>query len=156
MSFITDIVLLMKKYQKENNIKSQCVTNSQYLYDFIKSNYPEKKVIAKPVIVICNNDIEKYSACIIHMVLYDKETKTIYEPSHEIDILPNTHYFDNIHSVRKSVVNLPKNSMSYVIPQILKFITLAERINIGDLVVTDREFYDKQADFIEKNIQNIH
>ncbi len=155
MSFITNTILLMRDYQKNNNIKGQCVTNSQYLYDFIKQNYPEKKVIAKPVIVICNNDTENYSASIIHMVVYDEETKTIYEPSHELDSLPNTYYFDSIHSLKKSVHNLPKKNMLYVIPQFLKFIKLAERINNGDLVITNKEFYDKQADFIEKLLSPI-
>ncbi len=154
MSHITGIILLMKEYQKKNNIKSQCITNSQYLYDFIKQNYPEKKIIAKPVIVICNNDTENYSKCIVHMVIYDEETKTIYEPSHEIDILPNTHYFDSIHSIRKSVRNLPKKSMLYIIPNFLEFITYAERINNRELVIADREFYDKQADYIEKILKS--
>ena len=155
MSFITSIVLLMKYYQKNNNIKGQCITNSQYLYDYIKQNYPNKKITAKPVIVVCNNDIENYSACIIHMVVYDEETKTIYEPSHELDSLPNTYYFDSIHSIRKSVRNLPKKSMLYVIPQFLEFVTLAERINNGDLVISNKELYDKQADFIEKTYYDL-
>ena len=155
MSFITSIVLLMKYYQKNNNIKGQCITNSQYLYDYIKQNYPNKKITAKPVIVVCNNDIENYSKCIIHMVIYDEETKKIYDPSHEIDSLPNTHYFDSIHSIRKSVRNLPKKSMLYVIPQFLEFVTLAERINNGDLVISNKEFYDKQADFIEKTYHDL-
>ena len=155
MSYITSIVLLMRYYQKKNNIKGQCVTNSQYLYDNIKQNYPEKKIIAKPVIVICNNDIENYSASIIHMVIYDEETKTIYEPSYELDILPNTYYFDSIHSLKKSVDNITKEDMLYVIPRFLNFITLAESINNGDLVITNKEFYDKQADFIEKTYYDL-
>ena len=153
MSFITSIVLLMKYYQKNNNIKGQCVTNSQYLYDNIKQNYPDKKIIAKPVIVVCNN--VNYPAIIIHMVIYDEETKKIYDPSHEINSLPNTHYFDSIHSLKKSVDNITKEDMLYVIPRFLNFITLAESINNGDLVITNKEFYDKQADFIEKTYYDL-
>jgi hypothetical protein len=33
---ISNIVLSMRDFQKENNIKKQCVTNTQYLYDTIK------------------------------------------------------------------------------------------------------------------------
>jgi len=36
--FISNIVLSMRKFQKENNIKKQCITNVQYLYDAIKMN----------------------------------------------------------------------------------------------------------------------
>ena len=49
-----DIILSMREYQKENNVKNQCVTNAQYLYDTIKIN-SNSNVKTKAVLVFSDN-----------------------------------------------------------------------------------------------------
>lgn len=45
----------MREYQKMNNIKEMCMTNTQTLYDIIKASFPLVDVKAKAV--ICCNTI---------------------------------------------------------------------------------------------------
>ena len=54
---ISNIILSMREYQKENNITKQCITNSQYLYDIIKMN-SSNNVKTKAVFVFSDKNEE--------------------------------------------------------------------------------------------------
>ena len=55
---IAQIVLIMREYQKQNNIKDNCMTNTQYLYDMITKNYPNTNIKASAIIVVSIGEID--------------------------------------------------------------------------------------------------
>jgi len=79
-------------YQKVNNIKNQCVTNSQILYQYINSN---KLGICScvAVIAVCKINSNHLNICCPHFVI--EFNNEIIDPSLEIKILPNNIYYKN-------------------------------------------------------------
>ena len=148
-----DIILSMREYQKENNVKNQCVTNAQYLYDTIKIN-SNSNVKTKAVLVFSDNT-EEDTAIIVSghlVVLLDDEI--IIDPSYDIFCLKNKSYFDNI----KDLVNIfdsnvelkSKFDIKKLVCQHIHFMKISEQINNGECIITEKEHYNKQADYIEK------
>ena len=149
-----DIIGFMHEYQAKNNIKKQCITNAQYLYDSIKhSNWPNK-VTPKAVIVVYNipDNNETYYA--VHMVV--QWEKKLIEPSHEWGHIQNTEYYDNIYNVVKTMNSIGpgfnKVDAATLISTYLKFVKYAEQIEAGKFLV-DRKYYDLQADYVEERIR---
>ena len=149
---ISNIILSMREYQKENNIKKQCVTNAQYLYDTIKMN-SISNIKTKAVYVFSDNNEGTAIFLGGHLVVVFDDG-TIIEPSYDIFCLKNKSYFDNITDLLdifddkvelKSKIDIKK-----LISDHMHFITLSEQINKGTLIITDKEHYNKQADYIEK------
>ena len=138
----------MIKFQKDNNIKGQCITNTQFLYDCIKRIYPNVK--AKAVIcVINNNNIIK---CIVHMIIIIDNI--IYEPSYEIVSYGNVVYYDNIKTIISNLPSISKDMISKTFNDFIEFIQLANKINEGGLLVCDKDFYNNQADYVEKKMHS--
>ena len=145
---ISNIVNTMLEYQKENSITKQCVTNVQYLYDFIVNN-DTIPVHTKPVIVM---SVDNDTLTIIrgHLVVISNET-TI-ESSYEVDVLKNKYYYDNIKELINNF-NISKPVLKRIIIDFLNIQKLSDRINKGEFVITDEDFYNKQADYIEKKFE---
>jgi hypothetical protein len=146
---ISNIVLSMREFQKTHCIKEQCVTNAQYLYDCIKVN-SLYNVKVKPVIVVSFDNVTKSVVCVGGHLIVVLDDETIFEPSYDVFALKNKSYFDNIKMLMDSYDNelktILKKSICYFIP----FVKLAERINNGELVICDKDFYNNQADYIDK------
>ena len=152
---ISNVVLSMREFQKNNGIKKQCVTNTQYLYDTIKMN-SINNVKAKAVFVLsCDNDTDTSVFVGGHLVV-KLDDETIIDPSYDIFCLKNKSYFDNIKDLMdmfndndkvklKSDVDIKKLICDHI-----HFIKLAEQINNGQHTITEKKFYDNQADYIEK------
>ncbi len=145
-----NIVLLMREYQKKHNIKKQCVTNCQYLYDTLKANYPLNNIKVKAVLGISSND----DRTIIYEghVVVDVDEKFILEPSYEVYSTDNIEYFDNIKQFMNKY-KIPKNDMKGVIKEFIDFTKLADAINNEELTITDTEYYNNQADYVEEKIK---
>ena len=149
---ISNITLSMREFQKENNIKGQCVTNTQYLYDTIKMNL-RNNVKTKAVIVFSHDEEKNNVYCVEgHLVLVLSDDETIIEPSYEIFCLKNKLYFDNI----KDFLNIFDDKVKIkidkkkLVSHHIKFMKLSEQINNGECLVADKKFYNEQADYIEK------
>ena len=150
---IANIILSMREYQKENNIKKQCVTNSQYLYDTIKIN-SNNNVKTKAVFVFSNNNEEDTAIFVGGHIVVVLDDETIIEPSYDIFCLKNKSYFDNI----KDLVNMfddkvglkSKIDIKKLVCDHIQFMKISEQINNGELIITEKEHYNKQADYIEK------
>ena len=143
----------MREYQKENNITKQCITNSQYLYDIIKMN-SSNNVKTKAVFVFSDKNEE--DACIFisgHLVVV-LDDDTMIDPSYDIFCLKNTSYFDNIKDLMNifddKVLVKTKFDIKKIIRDHIHFMKIAEQINNGDCVITEKEHYNRQADYIEK------
>jgi hypothetical protein len=137
----------MREFQEKNGIQKQCVTNCQYLYDVIKLN-GNHNVKVKAVIVISDMDT---LGIISHLVVVNNNT--LLEPSYDVFSLQNKSYFDNTKDFMERFDNEFKQvaqlNLKESIGNFLALMKLADRINDGELVITDKEFYDRQADFIE-------
>ena len=139
----------MYEYQKKNNTTEMCVTNCTFLRDnLIEYGYKSNDVKAKPVIALWANDISKISVCCIHMVI--ECNGHILDPSYEVHSEKAT-YFNTV----GLVLPLLKKHNDYstfdikdLISGFIRFIELAKRINKGELIVTDKEYYNSQADYI--------
>ena len=154
-TLIGNIIVSMREYQKENNITKQCITNAQFIYDIIKFN-STNDVKTKSVIVF-SNDKETNSVTLVggHLVIILDDDNDVIDPSYEVFSLKNKLYFDNIDNFMsyfneddkitlKSKLNIKK-----VISDYLKFIKISEQINNGKFIITNKEFYNKQANYIE-------
>ena len=154
-TLIGNIIVSMREYQKENIITKQCITNAQFIYDIIKFN-STNDVKTKSVIVF-SNDKETNSVTLVggHLVIILDDDNDVIDPSYEVFSLKNKLYFDNIDNFMsyfneddkitlKSKLNIKK-----VISDYLKFIKISEQINNGKFIITNKEFYNKQANYIE-------
>jgi hypothetical protein len=87
---IDEVLSKIYEYQRINNIKHQCITNTQIVYNYVKKHFPEKKI--KTVVVIVYYDCGEYRRiCINHILL--KIDDVIIDPSYEYHILINKTYF---------------------------------------------------------------
>ena len=148
---LANIVLLMREYQKKHNIKRQCVTNCQYLYDTFKANYPLNNVKVKAVIGILPNEDETiiYTG---HVVVEVDEV--IFEPSYEVYSIRKIEYFDNIKQFKNVFAFPNKNDIKDIIKEFICFTKLADAINNGEYIVTDKDHYHNQADYVEEKIKH--
>jgi hypothetical protein len=145
--WIKSIILMMRAYQRKNSTTEMCMTNTQYLYDCVKASFPDMDVKAKAVICGVNNYKGVDQAFIIHlMIIVDG---VYYEPSHELHELKPI-YFSSIKNLLDGVVpnTIIKDNLSDLLPKFLHFVKLEEDINAGGLLITDKEYYNEQADFV--------
>jgi|688.fasta_scaffold801381_2 hypothetical protein len=139
---MTSIIDLMYNFQNLNNIKGQCITNAKYLYDNFNNNLPQLQARATPV--ICISGIKT----IIHMVVMINDT--IYDPSYELFSLKDVKYFNNI---KQYLDNITPESRIKLGPSVIRdfidFTELAKNINEKKIVI-DTDYYQEQADYVEK------
>ena len=153
--FIQQFVKFMFEYQEENNIKAKCVTNTQYLYDFVKRNFPNENVKAKAVIVVGYDEVNNNLYLINHLVLYfDNEylLDCSYEVStKKVSIYNEMKYFANIKEVVKycTRINKDTDTLKHISKRHLEFLKHANEKKNGGLVITDKEYYNNQADYVE-------
>jgi hypothetical protein len=141
---------LMLGYQQKNNIKNNCITNAQYLYDQINRTSPNK-VKARAVFVV---NEEKGIFCRGHLVL-EYDDKSFIDPSYEYESLNNSKYFTTIHDLNLHKSELDKSLKKEIISDHLRFTKYAERINQGELVINDKKYYDDQHEYIHTILQSI-
>ena len=149
---VSEIALSMRDFQKNNNIKKQCITNTQYLYDCIK---PYTNVKAKAIFVV-STDTEIGISVIVEGHLVVSNDNAIIEPSYDIFCLKNKIYCDNIKDLMntcKDKINLTNMDIKRLVCKHIIFIKFAEQINNGELIICDKKFYDDQADYIENLYQ---
>jgi hypothetical protein len=156
---ISSIIRSMREYQKKYNIKGQCITNTQYLYDIIK-NYTND-VKTKAVYVISENKEENIFTLVgSHMVLV-LDDDTCIDPSYEIFCLKNKSYYNNFENLMSNFNDKSKNilkekfDLKKIISEHIRFKKISNEINNGEffLSITGKEYYNKQADYVEKEYQ---
>ena len=158
-NIINGVINSMIEFQKQNNIKEQCITNSQYLYDVIKKTFPHANVKAKAVCVISDDErIFEHNKRQIraektviggHVVLFYNDV--MIDSSYEISCLKAKSYFDNIKELMNNT-KMNDDTKKFTISNHLKCMKFAEEINNGKLVITSKEYYNNLADYMD-NIQ---
>ena len=138
------IIRLMRDYQHEHNIESQCLYNTQYAYDKAIELGIEVKVIA----VISIGKINDTDTAITtgHVVLeYEGD---IIDPSYQQSCQQNITYYETIDEAIKAC---PKNLQSLIytkkyIRRHLHFVRYAANMNAGrtHLARTNRYYLDQK------------
>jgi len=144
---IPKIIELMYRFQEENNITGACVSNCQYLYDNLKQVIDVK---AHAVIVYIPKEKR---LCTGHIVL--KWDDTIIEPSYyyKKSIKDSIYYFkwkDFIDNV--SIKNKKHNMTKSILKNFIHFQGIANKMNNGELCISCKNTYHKQADYIEDKL----
>lgn len=154
--FVANVVLSMRQYQKENDIKRQCITNTQYLYDLIKTN-TLSDVKVKSVLVVGHKNDEELCLISGHLVVVLDDGLVI-DPSYEIACIENRRYFDNVNDFLKCIGKVDRSQFYVDVKTMIKnqlvFMKYAEKMNNGDCLVVDKDFYNKQADYIEEKYKD--
>ena len=83
---------IINKYQYENNITKECLTNVQIIFQYMLTHEPITPVIIKPVIAVikCENNL---TICTNHVVI--KIDDIIIDPSYEYNKYSNVVYYEN-------------------------------------------------------------
>jgi len=142
----------MHQYQKENHIIKHCTDNVLFLYDCIRASDPS--LCPKICAVLCIKlDIESKHVRInmghLVVVIQDK----IFDPSFE---LCGFEYYSTVKNFKTRIHEI-ENTCTFVEPvdkrlcvkTFLHFQTLATRMNQGEGLISDRDYYNKQADHVE-------
>jgi hypothetical protein len=131
------ILDIMIKYQKENNIKRECVTNTQFLYRIIKSNFPVPvKVI--PIIYISDFGIQSG-----HLVL-EIEGMGFIECSYDmLDRLKTADVYKTIKECLANETFANNESKKMLIENVLHFQKIANRMNEGEIMISDFKYFQK-------------
>ena len=111
-------------------------------------------VKTKAVFVFSDNNEEDSAIFVGGHIAIILDDETIIEPSYDIFCLKNISYFDNI----KDLVNIfddkvklkSKIDIKKLICDHIHFMKISQQINNGELIITDKTHYNKQADYIEK------
>lgn len=144
-----EIVSVMHEYQKTNNITKMCLTNVQYLYDSMNSSGIKVKPIAV-IVLIPDKENEILRIC-NHVVL--KYNNKIVEPSYEIGSLENTLYYEDYSKLPEYLKN-DRETIKKTLKNHIDFINYTKRMETGDFIITDKDYYNKQADYVEKKFIN--
>lgn len=135
----------MLTYQRENKITNQCVTNALFYKDCLNANGHKAK--AKAVIARWVDEEYKINRLVIHMVV-DIGDGHIIDPSYEITI-KNAEYNDKICALPKELIH-HTGLLKDTITKFIEFHSTAERINNNGCLVSNLEYYNLQADYVEK------
>ena len=85
LNYIKRLVSHMHLFQKQHNIKGECTTNCQYLYDCIRNSFPHINVTIRAVCVLskCQTNYA-YTVGHLVIVLNINKNKYLFDPSYEI------------------------------------------------------------------------
>jgi len=153
--FILDIAKAMHGFQERNNIKAQCVTNTQYLLDCITKNLPYIKAKAKAVFLI-NEDTDTKTLGVITHVVVDIGDNHVLDPSYETASMKNTTVYATFKHFKNAFENINLDvAVDYktIFEQYMALSKTVDDMNNGKLTICDEDFYNKQADYVESRIK---
>lgn len=152
---LTDVVFRMHDFQKLKDIKNQCITNSQFIYDTVKkSGFDSAKVTPSIVLhesLLNDGTIELHINTHILVLLND----TIIESSYDVASLKNKKYYFTYAEMCNGIklykhVQLKEIKIKeMILEQFLAYLNISKRMNSGEILVADKEYYHEQADFLE-------
>lgn len=147
-----DLITEMYKYQKRRGIVKKCIDNTQFALDCIKESYPGANVKATAILMTSFDPDEGHMrVCGGHLVILVDDNH-ILDPSYETSSAPNNRYFKTLSALLEAYpkVKNDKALLANTIKLFFDFSKFAERINNGDIMLTDRTYYNDQADFLER------
>jgi hypothetical protein len=169
MVTLEDIIDIVLEFQNKRNIKKQCISNVQFLYDSYHESYNQNnnqnnknswgicKAKAKAVIVV---GIKAETSELVinpgHLVLSLNKTK-FRECSYEINNYKKAHYFDNWKLFLKFITeqDLTHKFKQNCLTEFISFQKFAETINNGNHCIPDLKYYHELADYVDEQIEKI-
>jgi len=160
----------MLKYQKKHNIKSKCMTNVQYYRDALYGMGVMCKI--KPTIYITRRDTDNALCFDIHMTIKLNDILYI-DPSFEFlseekiaifhtinDFMKYCKNNDNIRPLNNkgqetSLYRSVQENHVFVLKNFINLVKVAEDINNNKLCITDKNYYNAQADYVENKMKNL-
>jgi hypothetical protein len=113
---------------------------------------------AQAVICVIKNYNCMRDAIVVHMIIDCNDGKYMFEPSYEINHHPDKAYFKTIQEFNATVKTIdggPIPNMKETFKMFLEFVGYANKINAGNIVIADKTFYNKQADYVEAEIAKL-
>jgi hypothetical protein len=96
MDKILQVLKKMNEFQEQNNITEQCLTNAQFVYQYIQNNKLGKCNVTAVIAVINVNENNKIVCCCHFVVEFYNEGKNkIIDPSFEYNKHSNVVYYKN-------------------------------------------------------------
>lgn len=148
---VSDIIDAMYKFQKERGIIKKCIDNAQYAFDCLRSSCPSSSIKVSAVFmssVDTESELNKLWGGHLVILINDK---MVIDPSYETHKAPNTEYYTNVSLLlqKQPLLKDQKELLQTAIRTFLEFRRYADDINSGLIRITDKEYYNAQADFVE-------
>ena len=139
----------MHSYQKENNIKKLCMDNATFFRDSINASFNEN---AEAITVFAVFEKNKDLCVCVHMVVKITDIQII-DPSYEIACNDNVEYVRDIKTLLKMKLDLKEEDKKHLITKFLRMKQYEDRMKT-ELLIVNKEYYNKQADYIQAKINN--
>ena len=141
------VVQTMYRYQRDNNSTRECIANTQYLRDCIVHSGQEATAKAVFALYKCGG----LTHVNVHMVV--DVDGIVVDPSYEVAQY-HPIYCYKIHQLPSNFRKEETSGLSReeVITMFLEFMNYAKDINDGVSLVTDLNYYNGQADFINAQL----
>lgn len=138
----------MWAFQTLHSTEGRCLDNAVFLKDSLLASGRHARVQA---VIATWTDASRVNA-VVHMVVVDA-VQGILDPSFEVARHPNVHYATTINGSPFGQVHLSAGGLSRrdAIAHFLDFIKHAKSINKGMILLSDKEYYNAQADFLGAN-----
>jgi hypothetical protein len=81
------------------------------------------------------------------------EDSFIIDPSFDVFNLKNVKYFDNVNTFINSYDIKTCYDVKKIIEEHLLFCDFATRINKGEIIISNKKYYNNMADFVEKSFK---
>lgn len=145
---VANIIRLMREYQKMNNVKKQCITNAQTLYDLI--NHNTNYDVKVQAVYVLSYDGDDCFVCAGHVVV--NVEGVIFDTSYDIYSLKDPQYFDNIKVLLSNMNPIDPKDKKELIKKHIVFKNFADKMNKDEFIITDRDHYHKQLDYIQTQL----
>ena len=155
---ISKIIRNMLEFQEKYKLNKICITNTQILYDILKSDYFNLNPKVKAVYTISKNGVNiGYTGG--HLVI--DLNNNIIDCSYDM-VSNNTTYYNNFKDFKDELYKLHNtyNNDDIIdyknqINNYLKFSKKADKMNNDEFLYTDKESYHNQLNYLEKKLDLI-
>ena len=144
---------IMHEYQKHNNITRECMTNAQYLLNFMKSN--TKGADIKAVAIILTGSVGDIHTFVNHVVLTVNDK--IFDPSYD-NIYKKSQYYKTIGEFKRVCYpelrpETHEKTLKSISMNHLQITNAVHRMNNGDIALHDEKHYHAQANFVQNILE---
>lgn len=157
----TQLLSGMMDFQKQNKITRECVSNTQFLLESIKSWCLSKDIYcplkSKVVIALYTKQVKGIPCPFVNVHLVVETCGKVIDPSYEVSSNKNVLYFKTIGEFVKCAKSIEtkeddlKTHLPFVIKQFIKFKNNYENMKLLTQEVYNHELYERQLDYIIKN-----
>ena len=149
-----NLIPMMYAYQKRHGIKKKCIDNTQFALDSFKASHPHLNIRASAVIMTSWDErAGRMKVWAGHLVLL-LDDEDVVDPSYETGTAPDRRYYNSIATLlaENPVLKEEKEFLKETIQAFLSFSKFAKQMNEGVLLVTDKTYYNAQADYLARRL----